>query len=242
MVNLLLRYPQSFLPTDVYYWVANSGDYGAQSVALDETDRNETAAQAFHDELVANGVKIVAPAQQMLVRPAEEDEDSELGIVPSAYAESAINHNLDIITWTLERSPPGLKVGDPPGLTLDDLWYWSSLQPLNLTDGSNFELLHVLIHDIGVIGVFTDWAPTVTFYANCMGVGFNESNGTPAKDDTVSDKTTSTVVISTIAEDLKNVSTDSVEVDATDSSSSGGTRALRVAARLASFALRAAGF
>eukprot|EP00804_Cyclotella_cryptica_P007845 CCRYP_001421-RD/>CCRYP_001421-RD protein AED:0.04 eAED:0.04 QI:866/1/1/1/1/1/4/231/475 len=234
-------YPQSFLPSDTYYWVANSGEYGAQSVALDETDRNETAARAFHDELIANGVKIVAPAQQMLVRPAEEGEDSELGIVPSVYAESAIDHNLDIITWTLERSPPGLKVGDPPGLTIDDLWYWSSLQSLNLTDGSNFELLHVLIHDIGVIGVFTDWAPTVTFYANCMGVGFNASSEA-AKDDSISDGSSATVDISNIAEDLKNVSSDSVEVKSTDSSSSGAARALRVAARLASIVVRAAGF
>jgi len=28
--------------------------------------------------------------------------------------------------------------------------------------------LHVLAKDVGVMGVFSDWPATTTFYANCM--------------------------------------------------------------------------
>ena len=45
-------------------------------------------------------------------------------------------------------------------------------------DGFNYALLHVLSQDVGVLGVFSDWPATTTFYANCMGLGLhNESVG-----------------------------------------------------------------
>jgi len=30
--------------------------------------------------------------------------------------------------------------------------------------------LDVLAKQVGILGVFTDWTSTVTFYANCMGL------------------------------------------------------------------------
>ena len=30
--------------------------------------------------------------------------------------------------------------------------------------------LDVLAQEVGVLGVFSDWPATVTFYANCMGI------------------------------------------------------------------------
>jgi glycerophosphoryl diester phosphodiesterase len=27
-----------------------------------------------------------------------------------------------------------------------------------------------LVQDVGVVGVFSDWPATVTYYANCMGI------------------------------------------------------------------------
>jgi glycerophosphoryl diester phosphodiesterase len=32
------------------------------------------------------------------------------------------------------------------------------------------KLLDVLVRDVGIRGIFTDWAATVTYYANCMGL------------------------------------------------------------------------
>jgi glycerophosphoryl diester phosphodiesterase len=37
-------------------------------------------------------------------------------------------------------------------------------------DGDTFTVLDVLARDVGVLGVFSDWPATVTYYANCMGL------------------------------------------------------------------------
>ena len=78
---------------------------------------------------------------------------------------SAKEHGLGIITWTLERTGPGLAG-----------WYWQSvtesvaaLDPKEV-EGYRLALLHVLSQDVGVLGVFSDWPATTTFYANCMGL------------------------------------------------------------------------
>ena len=36
------------------------------------------------------------------------------------------------------------------------------------TEGDMLQALHVLAKDVGVMGVFSDWPATTTFYANCM--------------------------------------------------------------------------
>jgi glycerophosphoryl diester phosphodiesterase len=149
-------WPQSFSVDDVYYWLDNT-DYGQQAVALDEIDdRDPNQIDEFLDELVEKGVQIVAPPLFRLVE-AGKNED----IVPSYYAMAAKDRGLDIITWTLERTPPGL-MG----------YYWQSLNEANFTttEGSRLELLHVLNEEVGVLGVFSDWPATTTFYANCMNV------------------------------------------------------------------------
>jgi glycerophosphoryl diester phosphodiesterase len=37
------------------------------------------------------------------------------------------------------------------------------------TEGDMMNVLHVLAKDVGVMGVFSDWPATTTFYASCMG-------------------------------------------------------------------------
>lgn len=37
-------------------------------------------------------------------------------------------------------------------------------------DGDMMEVLDVLGREVGVLGVFTDWPGTVTYYANCVGL------------------------------------------------------------------------
>lgn len=37
-------------------------------------------------------------------------------------------------------------------------------------DGDMLEVLDVLAQDVGIKGMFTDWAATVTYYANCKGL------------------------------------------------------------------------
>ena len=37
-------------------------------------------------------------------------------------------------------------------------------------DGDVLTVIDVLAREVGVIGVFSDWPATTTFYANCMGL------------------------------------------------------------------------
>ena len=154
---------QSFSLADVLYWIANEPAFGNQAVYLD--DRYDTLEgfdpndpQTFSptmDELVADGVKIIAPPTWMLVTL----EGGQ--IVPSAYATAAKEAGLDIITWTLERSGPLKGTTD---------FYYQSVASAIERDGDMMVLLDVLAKDVGIIGIFSDWAATVTYYANCMGL------------------------------------------------------------------------
>ena len=77
----------------------------------------------------------------------------------SIYAKKAREAGLEIITWTLERSGP---LGNGGG------WYYQTIKSAIDNDGDMMVALDVLVRDVGVIGVFTDWPATVTYYANCM--------------------------------------------------------------------------
>jgi len=70
----------------------------------------------------------------------------------------------DIIEWTLERS--GILAR--PGLSSD--FYYQTAAPAIKSDGDVFKVLDVLVFDVGIRGIFSDWAATVTYFANCMGL------------------------------------------------------------------------
>jgi glycerophosphoryl diester phosphodiesterase len=107
-------------------------------------------------ELVAEGVRIVAPPMWVLVTL-----DAQGNIVPSEYAKAARAAGLDIITWTIERS--GL-------LETGGGYYYQSVTDAIDNDGDMYTMLDVLAKDVGIIGIFSDWPATVTYYANCMGL------------------------------------------------------------------------
>ena len=50
------------------------------------------------------------------------------------------------------------------------VFYYRSVTSQIDNDGDMFEVLDVLAKDVGIIGIFSDWPATVTFYANCMGL------------------------------------------------------------------------
>ncbi|ARU00502.1 glycerophosphodiester phosphodiesterase family protein [Yoonia vestfoldensis] len=154
---------QSFNLDDVLYWIENEPAFGAQAVYL--MDEYETVdGYTPHDpatwpntmeDLKAMGVNIIAPPTWMLVTL----QDGK--IVPSALARAAKAADLQIITWTLERSGPLANGGG---------WYFQGINDAITNDGAYFDLLDVLAQDVGVIGVFSDWPATTTYYANCMGL------------------------------------------------------------------------
>ena len=81
-------------------------------------------------------------------------------MVPSRYAKDVSDAGLKIISWSLERS--GILAQDKGG------WYYQSVNSVLRNDGDIFEALHVLSHDVGIMGLFSDWPATTTYYANCM--------------------------------------------------------------------------
>ncbi|WP_103764715.1 glycerophosphodiester phosphodiesterase family protein [Roseovarius confluentis] len=155
-------WPQSFNLDDVLYWIENEPEFGAQAVYLD--GRYDVEGFDYMDpatfepsmqELADQGVNYIAPPMWMLVT-LEGDE-----IVPSPYATAASEAGLNIITWTLERSGP---------LTGGGGWYFQSVADTIDTDADYFTMLQALHDKVGVVGVFSDWPATVTYYANCMGL------------------------------------------------------------------------
>lgn len=150
-------WPQSFNLDDVLYWVHNEPRFGKQAVFLESVDSEADvpAAIARLPELAAQGVNIVAPPLWTLVTVEGADT-----IVPSDYAVAAKAAGLDIITWTLERSGTLVDGGG---------WYYQSITDATTGPGDTYRLLDVLAQDVGIIGIFSDWPATVTYYANCMG-------------------------------------------------------------------------
>jgi glycerophosphoryl diester phosphodiesterase len=154
-------YLQSFRLEDILYWIENEPEFAKQAVYLD--DRYDLESFDYLDpttydhsmqELADMGVRIIAPPIWMLLTL-----DADGNIVPSVYAEQAKAAGLDIITWSLERDAPLHNGGG---------WYHTGITDAIAIDGDVLEVLDVLAKKVGVIGVFSDWPATATFYANCM--------------------------------------------------------------------------
>jgi glycerophosphoryl diester phosphodiesterase len=165
-------YPQSFNVNDVLYWVRNTG-YGEQAVFLVDYDaandnilladtngkRLVTRAEQliFFRELRAAGVRILAPTIPALLS-VEGNR-----VVPSALARELKAMGFELITWSFERAD--LRKGaasagfyydfDPTGAAIRK-------------DSDMYKALDVLARDLKVIGIFSDWPETVSYYASCM--------------------------------------------------------------------------
>jgi glycerophosphoryl diester phosphodiesterase len=154
-------YAQSFNIQDVLYWIENEPVFGKQAVYLDgrydDLQFDHTNPMTWNpsmQELVTMEVKIIAPPMWMLVAVDENNK-----IVPSVYARKAKEAGLDIIAWTIERSAP---------LVNDGAWYYQTIDEVVNNDGDQYDMLDVLAKQVGILGIFSDWPATVTYYANCM--------------------------------------------------------------------------
>ena len=166
-------FPQSFNVNDILYWIKNT-KYGKQAVFLvdyDDVTNNillfdttgkqlvDKADQLkFFQELRTAKVNIVAPAM-----PALLAVDGSGAIVPSQLANDLKGLGFDIITWTFERADlrqGASKAGfyfdfDPNGVAIKK-------------DSDMYKALDVLARKVKILGIFSDWPATVTYYANCM--------------------------------------------------------------------------
>jgi glycerophosphoryl diester phosphodiesterase len=153
---------QSFNLDDVLYWIKAEPEFGKQAVYLVDADKiegfdNMKPETWGHDlaDLHGKGLNYIAPPLFVLVTL----EDGK--IVPSAYAKAARDAGLKIITWSLERSGP---------LNAGGGGYYRTITPAVTGSGVMYELVDVLAQQVGVVGIFSDWPGTVTYYANCMGL------------------------------------------------------------------------
>jgi glycerophosphoryl diester phosphodiesterase len=158
-------WPQSFNKDDVLYWVKNEPRFGRQAVYLDSIDPTvnppiprQTMEQLR--ELKKKGVRIIAPPIPALLEVNAANE-----IVPSRYALDIRGVGLDIITWSFER-------GDlRRGAAFGGFYYGFDPQGRAVRkDSDMYKALDALARKVGVIGIFSDWPGTVTYYANCMGL------------------------------------------------------------------------
>jgi glycerophosphoryl diester phosphodiesterase len=167
-------FPQSFNANDILYWVRNT-PYGNQAVFL--VDYNTTTdniilfdttgkqlltrdgQNAFFKQLRLAGVKIVAPSFNALLT-VQGDR-----IVPSVLAKDLRSMGFDLISWSFERVDlrrGAAGVGsyydfDPTGAAIRK-------------DSDMYKALDVLAKDVKLIGLFSDWPATVSYYASCMGL------------------------------------------------------------------------
>lgn len=165
-------WPQSFNVEDVFTWIDRT-EYGPQAVYLldfNATDPindiiiqppyNQMPREDYFRLLKSRGVRIIAPPI-----PALLAVDDSGRVVPSKLARELKAWGFEIITWTLERSD--LRAGAP----IAGFYYDFDPQGLAIQKDSDlYKALDVLAQRVGILGIFSDWPATVTYYANCMGL------------------------------------------------------------------------
>ena len=155
-------WPQSFNLDDVLYWIENEPEFGAQAVYLDgrysedgfDFLKPETFSPSMQ-ELADKGVNYIAPPIWMLLTLTDGK------MVPSPYAVEAKKAGLNIIAWSFERSG---------SLNAGGGWYYQSVKDAISSDGQMYEVLDVLAREVGIVGMFSDWPATVSYYASCTGL------------------------------------------------------------------------
>jgi glycerophosphoryl diester phosphodiesterase len=150
-------FAQSFNKNDVLYWVNNEPAFGQQAVFLDSAEKAaDLPSLAQLQSYKKDGIQIVAPPLFALLDTANGK------LVASSYAKNARLAGLGIIAWSLERS--GVLANGTPG------WYYQTVSSAIQREGDTMQVLDVLAKDVGIMGIFSDWPATVTYYASCMGL------------------------------------------------------------------------
>ncbi|HEV7394196.1 MAG TPA: glycerophosphodiester phosphodiesterase family protein [Burkholderiales bacterium] len=165
-------FPQSFNVNDVLYWI-NHTPYGRQAVFLVDYDaakdnillfdtngkqlEKREDQLKFFAELRKAKIRIIAPAMPALLAVNAGH------VVPSQLAKDLKSMGFDIITWTFERADlrqGASKAGfyydfDPTGAAIKK-------------DSDMYNALDVLAREVRILGIFSDWPATVSYYASCM--------------------------------------------------------------------------
>jgi len=155
---------QSFLLDDVVFWLKYDHAFGKNAIFLDErgdTPEGYATAVASMAATKALGINIISPQFPTLLAIGGSNNNT---IIPSSYAIAAKAAGLDIIAWSFERSGPLANV-----FANGDYYYAGIAQDIHY-DGQLYEVLNVLAEEVGIVGFFSDWSSTVTYFANCFGL------------------------------------------------------------------------
>lgn len=148
-------FPQSFHHADILYWIRSEPAYAKQAVFLDAAEKpDELPTLKKLQEYRKEGIQIVAPPLFALLDVKDQR------MVASQYAMNAKAADLKIIAWSLERS--GLMALEKGG------WYYQTVNSVIQNEGDIFVAVDVLAKEVGIMGLFSDWPGTTTYYANCM--------------------------------------------------------------------------
>jgi len=152
---------QSFNLNDVIYWINNEPAFGKQAVYLDSVDSpDQGLSYADLKAIKKQGVNIIAPPMWALLSVNNAGK-----VIPSDYAKDIKKAGLDIIAWSFERAD--LRQGASRAG-----WYYQ-FDPQGKAikkDSDMYIALDVLAKKVGILGLFSDWPATVTYYANCMDI------------------------------------------------------------------------
>ncbi len=175
-------FAQSFNLNDITQWIREFPSFGRQAVYLISENPADPLAGPVSDisqqpppleafaEVRNRGVNIIAPPMPVLLQASPTGKQ----IMPSAYAERAKQAGFDLISWTVERS--GRIVEDI--LEGGDTFYYQTTLGALRNDGDILYTIDVLAQNVGIIGLFSDWPATTTFYANCLKSSFRSSEAT----------------------------------------------------------------
>ena len=151
---------QSFDLDDLRFWRSYAPDYAANAVWLDGRYKDRGFDPAHPErlrpsmaELKAGGLRFLSPPLWTLLTLDEAGR-----IAPSAYARAAREAGLELIPWTLERSGPLASGGG---------WHYQSVRGAVRSDGDVYRALDVLVNEVGVYAIFSDWPATVAFFDAC---------------------------------------------------------------------------
>ncbi len=149
-------YIQSFDLDDLLYIIKKYPKLGENTIYLQENfSPNFTKDIIDLDALAKQGITTIAPPIWALLAL-----DKDQNIIPSLYADALKKHHFKIITWSLEREEISTKKRN--------IWYYQSIKDGVRKNADILKILYVLDKELGVVGVFSDWPATVTFYKNCI--------------------------------------------------------------------------
>ena len=152
---------QSFDFDDIIFWIDEHPEYARQAVYLinQPEDLAPSELRAHFAKLHHRGVRILGVPIGALL-----SLDGQGSLIASDYARAARHSGLELIAWSAERSGRMREDVKPRG----GGFYYSSINAAIADDGAVMEILHALATQAGVLGVFSDWPGTVTYYASCL--------------------------------------------------------------------------